>query len=578
MPLHRQHGGVVIQGHVSAELGPGIRPEPCRAQLGRILKSSDFEATERERRFLSYVVEETLAARANRIKAYSVAVEVFGRDASFDPQNDPIVRVEAGHLRRSLDRYYLKAGQSDPIVITIPKGGYVPTFAHRSLPTDVEAMPLIAPASQVNAATGWRKASWPTVVLVAVLAALAAPGFRLLIPDTVPTAPEIPRLLVERFDDLSGTEASAAIASGLTEEVIGQLSKFRDIVVVESADNSGRPPRYALSGTVSMSPDAFRLQIKLVNRRDGAVLWADAYDGAMDVQDIWKAQVDIARNAVTSLAETYGVVYQADATLSLEAPPDDWAAYSCTLSYYAYRVTLDPKARARVRLCLEHAVERFPNYATAWALLAQVSIDDLRFQYPFDTKSTQLEIDRILDMARRATELDPRNVRALHAQMSALFWNREFDSGRKVGEQAMAINPNDTDLMGGFGTRLAFSGSWDEGCALVEQARERNIGPFGYYETTLALCSYFGRDNSKAAMWIKKTPIPNHPLYHLVAAAIFGEGEMKIEADHERAWLKENAHTLMSNIHAEVYRRLGRSEDAEFFLSSLRKAGLDVGS
>jgi hypothetical protein len=141
----------------------------------------------------------------------------------------------------------------------------------------------------------------------------------------------------------------------------------------------------------------------------------------MHVAEVLDAQADIARNVVTSLAQTYRVIYQWDATLGVDTPPDDWTAYSCTLHYYAYRVTLDPKARAGVRNCLEKAVERFPNYATAWALLAQVSIDDLRFRFPFDPKSSHAEIDRILVMARRATELDPRNIRALHAQMSAFF-------------------------------------------------------------------------------------------------------------------------------------------------------------
>jgi hypothetical protein len=76
--------------------------------------------------FLAYVVEESLAGRADRIKAYSIATTVFGRDASFDPQSDPIVRVEAGHLRRALERYYLGAGREDPVEITIPRGVTVP--------------------------------------------------------------------------------------------------------------------------------------------------------------------------------------------------------------------------------------------------------------------------------------------------------------------------------------------------------------------------------------------------------------------------------------------------------------------
>ena len=72
---------------------------------------------------------ETLSGRADRIKAYSIAVEVFGRGASFDPQSDPVVRIEAGRVRRALERYYLTAGSSDPIAITIPKGSYVPVFS-----------------------------------------------------------------------------------------------------------------------------------------------------------------------------------------------------------------------------------------------------------------------------------------------------------------------------------------------------------------------------------------------------------------------------------------------------------------
>ena len=82
-----------------------IAPEAIIAELERILASKDFDASGRNRRFLRHVVEETLGGRADRIKAYSIATSVFGRDQSFDPQNDPIIRIEAGRLRRSLERY-----------------------------------------------------------------------------------------------------------------------------------------------------------------------------------------------------------------------------------------------------------------------------------------------------------------------------------------------------------------------------------------------------------------------------------------------------------------------------------------
>ena len=81
-----------------------------REQLRRILESDGFNASARNRRFLEYVVEETLAGRADRIKAYSVATSVFGRGPDFNPDLDSIVRIEAGRLRRALDHYYLTAG------------------------------------------------------------------------------------------------------------------------------------------------------------------------------------------------------------------------------------------------------------------------------------------------------------------------------------------------------------------------------------------------------------------------------------------------------------------------------------
>ena len=96
--------------------------EEVRAQLARIVASPDFDVPERSRGFLRYVVEETLAGRGERIKGYTVAVEVFGRDAAVDTNVDPVVRIEAGRLRRALERYYLMAGEAEPVLIRHPKG------------------------------------------------------------------------------------------------------------------------------------------------------------------------------------------------------------------------------------------------------------------------------------------------------------------------------------------------------------------------------------------------------------------------------------------------------------------------
>ena len=100
-------------------------PQVVQNALLRVVASREFMNSERKRRFLKFVVQETLAGRADRIKAYSIALDAFDRDPSFNPVADPVVRIEAGRLRRCLEHYYLGEGAADRIRITIPRGGYV---------------------------------------------------------------------------------------------------------------------------------------------------------------------------------------------------------------------------------------------------------------------------------------------------------------------------------------------------------------------------------------------------------------------------------------------------------------------
>src|SRR5436190_10566359 len=67
----------------------------AREHLTRLLRSNAFAHVDRLKRFLHYVVEETIAGRAENLKEYSIGVEVFDRETSFDPRTDPIVRVQA---------------------------------------------------------------------------------------------------------------------------------------------------------------------------------------------------------------------------------------------------------------------------------------------------------------------------------------------------------------------------------------------------------------------------------------------------------------------------------------------------
>ncbi len=113
-------------GHVT---GDKPTTEQILMQLERMIASPDFVASERNRRFLRHVVE--LSLRGEAPKAYEIGTIIFGRPAAFNATLDPIVRIEAGKLRRDIETYYLKSGRRDDVVIAMPRGGYRATFSFR---------------------------------------------------------------------------------------------------------------------------------------------------------------------------------------------------------------------------------------------------------------------------------------------------------------------------------------------------------------------------------------------------------------------------------------------------------------
>ena len=116
-----------ISGEDSSSAGPP--DDAVREQLARVIGAPHFSRAHKLAEFLSFVVAETLAGRADQLKAQTIAQAVYQRGPDFESQSDPLVRVEARRLRGRLGEYYAEAGNSDPILIEIPKGAYVPRFS-----------------------------------------------------------------------------------------------------------------------------------------------------------------------------------------------------------------------------------------------------------------------------------------------------------------------------------------------------------------------------------------------------------------------------------------------------------------
>jgi hypothetical protein len=107
-----------------------ITPQMIRAQVGRILASESFVRSRRMQRFLEFIVEETLAGRADQLGEYAIGTAVFDRGSDFEPAGDPIVRNDARRLRLKLLEYYCQGHPrpADHVLIDVPKGSYVPVF------------------------------------------------------------------------------------------------------------------------------------------------------------------------------------------------------------------------------------------------------------------------------------------------------------------------------------------------------------------------------------------------------------------------------------------------------------------
>ncbi|HYM74408.1 MAG TPA: malectin domain-containing carbohydrate-binding protein [Candidatus Dormibacteraeota bacterium] len=152
--------------------------EEQRAELQAVLRSPLFARSPTLSHLLSYLCEKTFAGETDQIKEYSVAVDVFDRQDSFDQDTDSIVRVQANRLRKRLSEYYAREGAAHLLRITIPVGQYVPSFQRVVSPDPVA--PAVASSEVQASAAGpqWRsRAYWLAGVIIVLLAGLLVAAF-----------------------------------------------------------------------------------------------------------------------------------------------------------------------------------------------------------------------------------------------------------------------------------------------------------------------------------------------------------------------------------------------------------------
>lgn len=268
-----------------------ISEAEVRAEVDRILGSRGFATASRLSRLLRHVVDKTIAGESDQLKEYAVGVEVFDRDASYDPRIDSIVRVEAGRLRARLDDYYNGEGAGSPIRISLPRGGYVAQFDR--LPRAVQAIDK-GPSPQAAAPAASQPRSWSAWPYTAAL--MLAVGTMVLWLGgwhRTPAQVDNADVVVLPFSSDGG---DAAMAARLTETVTAELARLNTVSVASYTSAVGvghttRPLReiasalnvnYAVEASLEPDGDGLLVMARIVSAATDRKIWVADYRGSRD--------------------------------------------------------------------------------------------------------------------------------------------------------------------------------------------------------------------------------------------------------------------------------------------------------
>src|ERR1041385_6663591 len=300
-----------------------VSEKAIRQQLDRILSSVTFQQVERLKRFITFIVTEAAAGRGDGLKEYVVGVQVFGKEPSFDPRTDPIVRVQARRLRARLSRYYEEEGRNEELRIELPKGSYAPLFHRQSAPPSKRTL-----------------------------------GTALASRNTITVLP---------FADRSPKGDMSYFCEGLSEEIVNALTKLQQVRVVASpkaGDITAALAATIIRGSVRKSGEQLRITVQLVDSANGSYLWSETFDRTAG--DDFRTEEEIAQAVLEKIK---GDLVGSDGGRRSRRP----ASVSAYNLYLQGRYHCSQRTDAGLRKALDffdRAIAEDPQYAAPYSGLA----------------------------------------------------------------------------------------------------------------------------------------------------------------------------------------------------------------
>lgn len=446
--------------------------------LERILASDVFARSERARDLLRYLVEQDVAGNADRLKGFSIGVDVFHKDDQFDPATDTVVRVQAGRLRDLLQQYYEGDGAADPLRISVPRGSYVPEY-HVADPTVACVASAATPEQDDVGKTANRRALPFLAIGLLLLAVLGGVvGYRSFAPpspgsagaqgvqraaapfgfsDTTGSVPGdlLPSVYMSvEAGDYGGERIAAAVRRG--------LSGFDTVHVIAppmQPGESGKVRRTDFLFLVGHASTPGEVHVELQNVSNGKVVLSRNLAIADRDQ---RAIEDIVADLLTTVASVSGVLYADLAENRAETP----LARCLALNEAFYR---DQQADAHRTAyeCFEDLRNARVSSALIYAELAALHMQSIvnRYDYPEQASEQQA-----LDYARRAVQLAPSSPSAHRAMGYVLSRTANLSEAMRWVHKAYALNEFDLSMAASYGYALIFAGDYAAGTPILHRA------------------------------------------------------------------------------------------------------------
>jgi tetratricopeptide (TPR) repeat protein len=555
--------------------------DQVRDALERILASHVFARSERARDLLSYLVEQDLAGNADRLKGFSIGVDVFHKDDRFDPATDTVVRVQAGRLRDLLQQYYDGDGAADPLRILVPRGSYVPEY-HLSDPA-VFAANVAAP-HQNDPGKSESPRALPLlamgVLLIAILGGLV--GYRSFAPpppegaglrgaeraavpvgldDTTGSVPGdlLPSVYMSvDAGDYGGDRIAAAVRRG--------LSGFDTVHVIAPPmrpGESGKVRRTDFLFLIGEAPTRGEVHVELQNVSNGKVILSRNLAIAGRDQ---RAVEDIVADLLTSVASVSGALYADLGENRAETP----LARCLALNEAFYR-DQRPTAHRTAYECLDDLSQARITSPLIYAELAALHIQSIVNHYDYPKGASE---QQALDYARRAVQLGPNSPSAHRAMGYVLSRTSNLNEALRWTRKAYELNKFDLGMGAAYGYALVFAGDYQGGTPILHRAVMAASAPPTWWDYGLFLGQFMLGDMDAASRAISALASSERAHYYAARLAVAHELGEKEKVAALLGQLRNGNSVFAAN--PEAFYRKGNYPEclAARLLESLRAAGL----